>query len=125
MSIEEEAKSRMKWISHKGKDILFEDYTNVSYSKFPELIIAVKNITIENGYRDYLLLIDFTDSYADKNTMDVLLEAAKETKPFINKTAVLGITGIKKVLLNSINFLAGMGVKAFNSEEEAKEWLAE
>ena len=41
MSIEEEAKSRMKWISHKGKDILFEDYTKVSYKIFPDLIIAI------------------------------------------------------------------------------------
>jgi len=39
------------------------------------------------------------------------------------KGAVLGVTGIKKVLLNAYNMVAGEKLRAFDSEEEAKEYL--
>ena len=47
--------------------------------------------------------------------MDLFVKVAKEIKPIIKKTAVLGITGIKKVLVNAVNRLVGMGIKAFKT----------
>ena len=41
----------------------------------------------------------------------------------MTKIAVVGITGIKKIFLNVYNQFIGGKTKAFETEEEAKEWL--
>ena len=54
MSIEDEVKSRTKWISYNGKDICFGDYKNVTASLFPPLIKAIKNKILDAGQKDLL-----------------------------------------------------------------------
>lgn len=41
------------------------------------------------------------------------------------KTAVLGITGVKKILLNVVNKLTNVNAKPFSNIEDAKDYLIE
>ena len=118
-----EAESRMKWLTHKGKDILYEDYTNLTGEQIARLVPAITKITEEKDYKDILLLLDFTNSFANKEATNAFGESGKVSKDRLKKTAVLGITGVKKVLLNFVNRVAKVDAKPFSSEEEAKEWL--
>jgi len=43
----------------------------------------------------------------------------------VDYTAIVGVSGVKKVLLSSYNFLLGQSLKAFDNEENALEWLVE
>jgi len=42
----------------------------------------------------------------------------------VDYTAIVGVSGVKKVLLSSYNFLVGRNMKAFDNEEDALDWLA-
>ncbi len=118
-----EAESRMKWIIHKGKDILYEDYRNLTGNQIAQLVPAITKLTEDKDYKGILLLLDFTNSFANKEATNAFGESGKISKDRLKKTAVLGITGVKKVLLNFVNRVSKVDAKPFNSEENAKDWL--
>ena len=119
----EEAKKRQSWITYQGKEILYNDYRNLHGSNFPAMIHAILKLNLELGKSDILGLIDVRGSYASKEVVNAFNLAGKTLKPMSKKTAVLGITGLKKILLNVVNKFSNIGAKPFDSIEEAKEWL--
>ncbi|MFX1376947.1 MAG: hypothetical protein ACFFA0_14170 [Promethearchaeota archaeon] len=118
-----EAKARMKWITYKRHEILLDDYSNIMPEQFAPLIERILNLTIQSGKKDILLIVDVTGSYANKEAVNAFNEAGKKSKSLIKKTAVVGITGLKKILLNVVNKFTGLNAKPVPSIEEAKEWL--
>ncbi len=119
----EEVRKRTKWVTYKDKQIFYQDYTDLSGDEVARLIPAFTSIELETIKEKSLCLINFTGSFANKAALSALGESGKLTKHLYEKTAVLGITGIKKILMNAINRVTNLGAKSFETEEEAKEWL--
>ena len=113
---------RVKWINYKGKEILLDDYTNLQ-GDYVEIIEALTNHLINSGKKEILLLIDLNNSYTNKAVVNAFTEAGKRVRPVVKRTAVLGITGVKKVLLNVVNKLSSIDANPFSTEEDAKDWL--
>jgi len=114
---------RVKWIEYKGKDILDYDYTNLQGDEFVETIKVLTDHLMNIGKEDILLLLDLTNSFTNKAVVNAFTEAGKRVRPVVKKTAVLGITGVKKVLLNVVNKLSSIDANPFSTKEDAKEWL--
>lgn len=114
----------IKLISHKGKKIYYTDWTNL---KTNEESIKVANETSDYiiSKKEYNLLeiIDVTGSYASMQVLTEVKKIAQKTAEFNKKKAMLGIVGAKKILLNSVNRIAKTNIKAFDTIEEAKDWL--
>ena len=121
--LDAEAKKRKIWFDYQGHEILLDDYKNVLPEQFPSLINRMTELTFESGKKDILLIVDVTGAYANKETVNAFTESGKKSKPILKKTAVVGITGIKKILLNAVNKFSGVNAKAVSSMEDAKEWL--
>ena len=113
---------RIKWINYKGKEILLDDYTNLQ-GDYVEIIEALTNHLINSGKKEILLLIDLNNSYTNKAVVNAFTEAGKRVRPVVKRTAVLGITGVKKVLLNVVNKLSSIDANPFSTEDAAKDWL--
>ena len=114
-------------IEHKGVDIAYLDYRNL---KMPADFSTKVKETMErivfyqeNKIDNILVLTDLTGSFIFGDATKYLKESTKLGRPFIKKSAVIGISGAKKVLLNMINVFSGYQTKAFSSIEEAKDWL--
>jgi hypothetical protein len=45
-------------------------------------------------------------------------------KPYVVAAAVVGVTGLKQVILNAVMKLSGRKLTAFNTLAAAKDWLA-
>ncbi len=69
------------------------------------------------------LLVDVTNTYLSVNIVNAMKNAAANAKPKTIKMAVLGVTGLKKVLLNAVNSFSKMDNRAFDTKEQACEWL--
>ena len=115
------------WIEYKGKKIIYGDYRKL---KGNELITAVNQEAklVQETPGNVLILDDFTGCIADSAFMEHAKKIGKEIiEPKTEKCAILGVEGMKKVLLNAYNWFTGAATRqrVFNSEFEAKEWLAE
>ncbi len=119
--------SRTSWIDHKGKKILYVDYRGLKTTK--ELIQTLDESIIEEiaSPTKVRVLANFEGSLGSIEYMQHLKKVGKELGlPKVQKTAVLGIIGVKEILLRSyISFSGDKNIRTFDTEAEALDWLAE
>ena len=123
MTMEDQIRKRHVWIKYNEKEILYTDYKNLDGEEFVKIIKVLTEDLLGMGKKDLLLLLDLQGSYANKEIVNEFITAGKLSNPIVKKTAVLGITGVKKVFLNVVNKFTDVGANPFSTEEEAKEWL--
>jgi len=121
--MDEIIEKRVKWIEYKEVKILINDYSNLTGENFIETLQILTEHFLKQNYEDILLLLDIRNSYSNMEIIEALNISSKRIKPFVKKSAVLGVTGVKKILLSVVNKISSLGAKPFVSEEEAKEWL--
>lgn len=112
-------------INHQGKTILYIDYT--PYKNKDEMIANLHKVA--DYYKKAILpvssLTDVTGAYLSNEFIDEMKSLTREVfQEKSNKAAVIGITGIKKILLDAFNMITkNGGIKAFNTKEEALSYL--
>jgi hypothetical protein len=112
---------KVSWIDYKGKRILFSDYQGLDNE---EMIAQFKYETsIILKEKEVLYLGDFHNSTISPDFMKMLNETGKQTQSIIKKSAVVGITGLKSILMNSFNMISGVKAKSFDEITKAKEYL--
>jgi len=114
-------------IKHKGKTIYYNDWRNLkNLEQFKPKILDGNNNTrelIRAGKTNILTLTDITNSYIIGEVAELLREASKLASPITKKSATVGLSAVKKIILNGINLFANSDIKAFDTIEEAKSWL--
>ena len=118
---------RSKWIEYKGKQIFVQDFSGLLYDadELKKELIEVQAEVIKHPKNSLLILSDFQDTNMTNEMMPLLNAASALTKDHIRKTAVLGVTGIKRTLADLLTRLTGQPLKYFDSEIAAKDWLVE
>lgn len=116
---------KSKWIDHKGKQILYADYThfNKDVEAFQNEVNAVTDIIISEPESSVRLLADVTGTPGTPEVMNVLYASAKACNPHMIATAVVGAGGIRMMLMRSVTRITGMPLTAIATIDEAKEWL--
>jgi hypothetical protein len=117
---------RSKWIEHNGIKLFYQDFSNLgaSVNAVLEELKEVEVIVIAEPYNSVRVLADFRNTEVNFAMMDALQTGSKMTKNHVHKTAVLGVTGTKRVLANILMRATGQKLEAFEDEEAAKNWLA-
>lgn len=118
---------RSKWITHQGKQIFYQDFSNLDIEKsdlVKEELKAVQEIVMAEPENSVRVLANFTDTPIGRDLMDVMQASSSRTKKFVRKTAVLGVTGTKRILANMLMSLTGQKLVIFEDEDRAKDWLA-
>ncbi|HUI90423.1 MAG TPA: hypothetical protein VLX61_17020 [Anaerolineales bacterium] len=116
---------RSKWIEYKGRRIFYQDFSALFYNAdaVKEELNAVQQVVLSEPENSVLVLSNFKDTQIGSNLMSVLNDASAKTKDHVRKTAVLGVTGVKRTLGDMLTRLTGQQLKYFEYEEEAKSWL--
>lgn len=116
-------KERWYWIEHKGKRILVNDYSGLSVENVIKLIEEnILKYGLEKN-KDILLLVDVTGASFNTDVISQMNRIAKIIKPIIKKSAVIGVIGLKAIVLKTVNRVSNLGIEQFNSKDEAKDWL--
>ncbi len=118
---------RIRWIEHNKIPILFLDYSNfLDSDETVKTIQEVNEYTVQQKLQGIYLLIDVRNSYADKKIIiEALKHNAKIIKPHTKKAAVVGVTSSQKFILTIVNLFSGLGLKSFETIDDAKDWLIE
>jgi|GEM_PF-1281090 len=114
-------------ITYKEQEIVFYDYSGL---KKEDEMIEVMNDGIEyskkvDQSKKYLILTDISNAFATPGFTEANTELQKEFGHLIGRSAVVGISAGKKILLAGVNKIVGddKAAKPFNTLEEAKEYL--
>ncbi len=111
------------WVHHNGKKILMTRYSGLSEEQMLQALLeqfaivrATPGTVVNFG--------DFTNSTVSSDFMNLAKTHGKELSHKIEKTALIGITGIKKILLNGYNAFTKNPAYPFATEREALDFLA-
>ena len=112
-------------INHKGNDVIFADYSE--YKTLEEQISFLREAEafILSKGDDLLVLSDFSNVRGNAELMSEMKRAGKEIEHKVKKSATIGITGLKKVFLSGYNLVVKDKVMAFNTQEQALDYLIE
>lgn len=117
---------KSRWVEHNNKKILKQDFANLFFNiqAVKNELAGVQEIVLSQPENSVLILSDFTNTEISGDLMSALNQASKNTKPYVKKTAVLGVTGIKRTFGDLLSRITGQPLVYFSNENEALDWLA-
>ena len=119
-----ELMARAKFKKHQDKMVLSLNFANLEIDEAHEIINYSSGTIAKMPNNSVRILTNITDANFNQELISALKEFAKKNKPHVIASAVVGATGIKKVLFNTIfKFSGRKNMKMFNNEDEAIEWL--
>jgi hypothetical protein len=112
------------FIHYKNKKILVIDYRQCKTANDTINVIEEVKKEYKRTSEKYLAFSDFTNAPVNNEYMDMVKKYAKEIfDERTSKRACIGITGMKKILLNGFNLFSKNKMYPFDSKEEALEYL--
>lgn len=117
---------KSRWIEHNGKKIFYQDFSNYFFNEeaVKQELSEVQAIVLNEPENSVLVLTNMSNTEITLNLMPLFNESSRVTKSHVSKTAVLGVTGVKRTLGDLLSKITGQPLMYFNTELEAKEWLS-
>lgn len=116
--------NRVQKIQYKGKEIIYVNYGDLTEDQMIEVLNLVERIILSDN-KLHLQLINISDAFATPGFMAAAKSFRQRTHHLTDRSAIVGITGVKALLLRSYNAVSGKKLKNFDTEEKAKEYLVE
>lgn len=117
------ANDRRSLISHNGKFVIFLDHSNLSGPEYVQVVEESAKTAEKHDNSNRLILVDSTNSIMDKDVLKALKKLTSKSGSRIDKTAVLGISGIQQMFLRTISAFSKIKIRPFDSRDKALEWL--
>jgi len=115
----------IEWIQHKGKKIAYIKYLGLKPEAMLDLVREATKAIIAAKSDEILSLTDISDCFVTPEFMELSKQQSAISLPHTKKAAIVGVSGVKKVLLRTLNAFAAKPRVPFDTVEEAKDWLAE
>jgi hypothetical protein len=116
---------RIRFINHKGKQVLLVDVTNCTTEEMIKLARIVPQYLADETSGSVLLLADFTGSKFDKAAVESLKEAAVYDRPHLKRSAWVGTEGLPKIFYENLKAFTQRDLPTFKTREEGLDWLVE
>ena len=93
-------------------------YANLKDEEAISLAINLKNRILEEKRKDLLLFVDITDTTTSPHLFKKLKETSIIIDPYVKMRCVMGVVGVKKMLLTFYNNATKKGAKPVDTFEE-------
>ncbi len=120
---------KSKWIQIQDKRILFIDLSNFGDNarafedELTQTVSTIGQEMYQKPLHSVLVLVDLTSTNMNQTTNKLLSERIADTKKFVARTAVIGMTGIRGIFLDYFAQLAGSETVGFENVEAGQKWL--
>jgi hypothetical protein len=116
---------RIRFIPHKGKQILVVDLSHCRAAEVEEVLRKVPDVVTVQPLRSVLILTDFTGASLNAEALRVMKEAAVFDKPYVKKTAWIGAEDITREYTKTLSSYSLRDFPTFKSRDEALAWLVQ
>jgi hypothetical protein len=120
---------KSKWIDYFTKRILYIDLSHFGddvkgfSDELSETITKTGQEMYQYPLHTALVLVDLTGTTMTRESNKLLSAVITDTRKYISRTAVVGMTGLRKVFLDYFGRLADSETASFEEVEAAKKWL--
>ncbi len=115
----------VKWVDHRGHHIMYLDCRNKAAEELITLLDEAAEL-LEASPEKVRVLANVEETFLTSEFMSRMRTLGKEVfSRKVKKTSIVGVTGLKTVLLNTYNFLVGRNMTQHKTEAAALEWLSE
>lgn len=113
---------KIQWIEYKEAKILYSDYRTLNPN---EMIAQLQQETrlILQQKEPILYLANVTNTVISSEFMKEVNKDGRLTRTHVKKSAIIGVIGLKAIMLNTFNMITGIQARAFTDEIDAKEYL--
>jgi hypothetical protein len=113
------------FITHQGREILLVDLSNCSAAEVEKILRALPDVVTTRPRSSILALTDFTGASLGAEAIRVLKETAAFDKPFVKKSAFLGIENLPQGFSENVSNFSRREFPAFKTRDEALAWLVQ
>ncbi len=116
--------NRLKTITIEEKTILVVDYAGCKEEEMLALAAKAKAWII-TGEKDKLVISRYSNMYITPRFVRFFENETNEVKPYLLRNALIGLNEPKKLILKAFNFFMGTDFRAFDTEQQALEFLVD
>jgi hypothetical protein len=115
---------RCGFVEHNGKQIFVLDIDGCPPEEFEEMLAESARIIRKCQYSSLLVLARGGNRMPIPTNKGMFIEYLAQNAPHIKASAVCGLPATERAMFNAIMTMAQRSVKFFETEDQAKDWLA-
>jgi hypothetical protein len=116
--------SRVDIVEFDGKEIVKADLSSAGVDEAVTVMQQATDVIKTKPRRSVLFLADVGEVSYTRETVSGIKDFSICNNPYIKATAVVGMDALKQAILSTLRFLSLHEIKTFDTEMEAKAWLA-
>ena len=116
---------RVRLIQHGEKSVILVDSSKCSAEEATRIYLEERAVVAACEAKSALTLTDVTDTMFDNATIEAIKETIRLNGPHVKAAAVVGVHGLKKIILTALTTLTGRSLQLFDTREEALDWLVQ
>ena len=114
---------RVRFVTHRGKQILFIDLTNCIAEEVIELLPEVQRTVTAQPPKSVLTLSNLTGTQFSRAAVTRMKEVAVFDRPYVQRAALVGAESLPQVFYEALRTFSQREFRRFNALEEAMDWL--
>src|SRR5262249_25893521 len=120
---EASASGRVRFIEHAGARVLFINYSNCNVTMMKAVAEEGHRVIAREQPNSVLTLNDVTGTTFDKESVGVLQAKVAANAPYVKRAAVIGISGLQKLIYEGVQAFSRRRIPHFESRQDALSWL--
>ncbi len=112
------------FITHKGKRIYFIDAEGIDRDRVGALADKAAAEIRAQPAGSVLTITHCKDAHVDMQVVDALRKLAEGNGPYVKAACVTGLSQPQKIVFYTVKILSRRDLKAFDTVDEAKDFLA-
>ena len=117
---------RVRLIKHRGRDIVCVDLSNSrSEQENIDALGRARGLIDAQNPQSILLLTNVENAHYGPKGAEAMKAYSKANTRFVKASAVVGVTGIKRIIYQAIVKMTGRNIVTFDTADQALDWLAQ
>jgi len=111
-------------INYRENSIYYIDFSNIK--KQDEILKIINESTTyirKQHINSVLVMTNIENMFFNSVIRSEFLDFLKGNKPYIKRSAIIGMSGLQRILVNGLMSVSGRNVRSFDNEISAKEYI--
>jgi len=111
-------------ILHQGKSIYYMDFTGLTDEReIKQIIDKSAEFIRSQSPKSVLTLTNLEGMHFNSTIKELFSEFISGNKPHIKASAVVGLSGLQRIIYNGVMKITGRDIRSFDNINVAKDWL--